>query len=171
MAASFTFGGVDTHDAREKLRGDHYVIVAIDEAGSIDADNLKYVVEDVLNASLFDYDGQLILCGTPHATASGYFYDADNSDKWSHHHWNIQLNPKLPRWSKFKDWEKRAAEFIEEQRNELPENKFKRETLGIWARDEQSLVFMISKTRNTFKGDLPKDESYSYVLGIDTRME
>jgi hypothetical protein len=169
-SAEIRLGGVDSYDAREKHRGDAYILVAIDEAGSIEPEILTYTIEDVLHAALFDHDGQLILCGTPHATASGFFFEADNSPEWSHHHWNLQMNPKLPRWKNKSDWQDLAAKLVAQDKEKTPPNKFLRETMGIWARDENSLLYIIDRSKNVF-GSLPKNEAFSYVFGIDTRIQ
>ena len=102
-------GGCQDPGEVDKFRGPAYSRVIIDEAQSIKTSILETLVNDVLEAALLDHDGELWLCGTPSATCSGYFYDADQLKRspFESHYWTLLENPHLPG---AKAWLERAIE-------------------------------------------------------------
>ncbi len=67
--------GADQENVVERLRGDAYCICVIDEAASF-GEHLDYVIEDVIEPALLDYNGGLIMVGSPGPTLTGPFYRA-----------------------------------------------------------------------------------------------
>ena len=53
----------------------------------------------VLAAALMDYDGMLVLVGTPAPVPAGYFYDCINNDEWEHYEWTVFDNPWIEKKS------------------------------------------------------------------------
>lgn len=157
-------GGVSSKDEREKCRGKGWHEVVCDETGSFGV-FLTYFIEDVLDATLADYDGTLILAGTPSPTGAGYYADACASDNWSHHHWTVAQNRMLPQWANLPDWDKRALAFLADKKEKLPRAKFEREYLGLWVRDLSALLVNFDD-RNRYDS-LPQRQ-WTYVMGIDT---
>jgi len=161
------FGGVSSTDEREKLRGFPYHIVIADEVGSFGA-YLGYLLEDVLQAALLDYDGTLVLAGTPSPTAAGAFYEAahDKTGQWKNWHWTVLDNPRIPQWANRPDWKIIAKAYLDSVEERTPSVKFKREYLGSWIRDVDSLLYQLDSERNRYV-KLP-DEPFDYTIGADT---
>jgi hypothetical protein len=144
----------------EKFRGadQGFTKVWVDEAASYGS-FLEYLCEDVLDAALMDQDGQLVLIGTPGPIPSGYFYEVTTGDNgrraWPTHHWNMLANPYI------KDVRRRW----DERRERLDKVRFRREYIGEWVKDENSLVYPFDGLRNTYT-ELPEGP-YSATIGID----
>lgn len=158
-------GGVSTKDEREKCRGKGWHEVVCDETGSFGI-FLQYFLEDVLDATLADYDGTLILAGTPSPSGAGYFHDVCHSDAWSHHHWTVLDNEMLPQWAGKAEWRELAEAFIAEKKTKLYPAKFEREYLGKWVRDLSALLVHFDEAKNRY--DALPGGGYQYVMGIDT---
>lgn len=158
-------GGVSTKDEREKCRGKGWHEVVCDETGSFGV-FLQYFLEDVLDATLADYDGTLILAGTPSPSGAGYFHDVCHSVMWSHHHWTVLENEMLPQWAGKADWRSLAEAFLAEKKTKLYPAKFEREYLGKWVRDLSALLVHFDEATNRY--DVLPPGSYQYVMGIDT---
>jgi hypothetical protein len=150
--------GVDDEKSIDKLRGSAYPCVGVDEAASI-GNKLQDLVDDVLGPCLLDYDGQLMLSGTPSAICAGYFFDATNGmPGWSKHKWTVIDNPFL----------KNAAGYLEQLKAEREWDEthptYMREWRGLWVKSKESVVY------NYLPGNiidkLPSG-SYVNILGGD----
>lgn len=163
--------GADNIREMEKLRGEAYPLIIVDEAGSF-GESFHYFISDVLEHCLADYDGTLVLTGTPNARCAGAFYDADCDimPGWSHHHWNILSNPMLPRWRGKSDWQDRAKKYLDDEcirkKIDSSDPTFKRETLGEWIKDESALVYRFDKLINIYKHLIASD-GFIKILGVD----
>lgn len=152
----------------EKFRGIALKKVYIDEAQSFRS-YLHYLIDDILTPSLLDYDGTLILIGTPSAQKAGTFFEACHRGKgfrnYIHHHWTIFDNPHIERKSG-----KPVATLIKEEleRKGITENEpsVRREIFGEWVEDLNSVVYKFSYDKNTYE-ELPRLEGWRYVMGID----
>ena len=156
----------------EVLRGFAYDLLVIDEAGSIDPVIMRYVVKEILPAALGDHRGTLLVVGTPNESCSGYFHDITNGkQKWrSVHHWVQRQNVMFPRWAHIKDEPARLAaveEYLAEERAtyHLAESdpEYRREYLGIWAKNEELFIYRISEDNLA----PPPEEDLRYILAID----
>lgn len=170
--------GADDKREREKLRGHAFCCVCLDEAGSFGR-YLEYLLDDVLDPALEDYDGELILAGTPPAACAGKFWEADTGQdgpQWSQHHWTVLQNPKFPRWGRIlaanedlETWEDAAAYWLEQKKRDKEwaddDPVYLREWLGRWIRDENSLVYKYDPDRNSY--DTLPEGDWEYVLGVD----
>ncbi len=160
----FCVGG-DDHRKVEALRGAPYPRVALDEAGSFPRALLRYLCEDVLDAALMDYDGDMWLGGTPNAACVGYFHDITtglNPDvaKIPTHHWTVLDNPYIPH----------AGEWLARKRSEkhwgLDHPVYRREYMGEWVRDSSSLVFRFDRVKHIVAREtIPA--AIRGVLGVD----
>ncbi|MDP2661497.1 MAG: hypothetical protein Q8R28_12290 [Dehalococcoidia bacterium] len=156
----------------EKFRGFAFKRVLIDECQTIDT-YLETLVEDVIDPTLIDCDGELALTGTPGVIPAGFFYDVTGDaaesgtsqvQEWSVHHWTIRDNPYI--------------ENVEEQLQRRMDRRgwsddhptFMREWRGLWVKDEGALVYPYDGLRNAVDRQLfeqiPKDE-LRYALAID----
>ena len=155
--------GADDQRQIEKLRGPKYPIAIIDEAQAFPG-FLKDLIIEVLEPATLDYQGQIVLTGTPNAACAGPFYDFTNEEKseWSVHRWTLRDNPHLP------DVEGFLKKVI--RLNNWDDNNptFQREYCGKWVRDYDNLVFKINFRRNVCP-TFPRDDAddWEYILGID----
>lgn len=159
-------GGVNTKDEIEKFRGLPIAVVVLDESQSI-AGYLQQLVDEVLAPALMDYDGSLVLVGTPAAVPAGYFYECINNQAWEHFSWTVFDNPWIERKSK-----KSPAQHLDEdckRRGVTQEHpSIQREYFGRWVYDPNSLVFRYDAGRNHFD-ELPSVRAgeWACVLCVD----
>lgn len=188
--------GADDKRQIERLRGVPRHLVIIDEASSYKAQLLNWLIYRVLGARLGDFDGCLVLQGTPGHIFAGPFYDhtcpgsktsrpyAERDrpefkgwDGWSFHYWHAgdpEAHAVAPRIKKA--WENLLRE---KRRNGWSDDHpvFRREALGEWAADDTESVFQYSVSRNQWDpprdnphriAELPKDrDDWEWVLGMD----
>lgn len=157
----FVSGAKDASEI-EKFRGLALRKVYIDEVQSFRS-YIKDLVEDVIEPALTDYNGSLVLIGTPGPVPSGFFYTASHSPGWSHHHWSMQDNPHI----KLKSGREPLdiiKELAERRGLSITDPSIQREYFGKWEKDENSLVLRFNPGRNIIVG-VP--ENLQYVLGID----
>lgn len=153
--------GAETMDRIERLRGDEYDLVVIDEAKSFGAHTLEYMIQDVLMPAVATRLGSIWLTGTPGYNFDGPFFYASNPGKqdkakrihsfsydealgprddvmWSFHTWTMQDNDKV-----HGQWERVNAD---RKRQGWAEDHptWRRECLGEWVLDESGLVFQFS---------------------------
>jgi len=161
--------GCSTLREAEKLRGSRYRRVAIDEAGTIASELLKYLIHDVIEPALMDLKGELALSGTPGPVPKGYFYERCTGVgergavvSWPMFEATCLDNP-------FVD----GRAFIEEM---LAENgwtednpTFRREILGQWVIDFDAIIYPFVGNRNAFLGGaLPTDRGrHRTVISVD----
>lgn len=153
----------------KKRRGLPFGIVIIDEAQNF-SEGMKSLVEDVLEPALMDFDGQLLLTGTPGPIPVGYFYEASQSKGWEHHHWTAFDNPWIARKSGLAP-EEHMRSALARRGVTVDDPSVQREWFGRWVVDLNSLVFKYEGSRNTFR-ELPAcRKPWSYVVGIDLGYE
>lgn len=151
----------------EKLRGLYFRKVYIDEAQAF-REYIRGLIEDVIEPALTDYDGSLILIGTPGPIPVGYFYDATTNPNWAHHNWTMHQNPWILKKSG-KTADVLIKEICDRRGVSMDSPSILREFYGKWIRDEDSLVFKFSQSKNIYK-ELPKSKM-EYIFGIDIGYE
>lgn len=175
-------GGANDEAEIERWRGSAYPLVIIDEAQSIRG-FLKTLVEEILAPATLDYAGQIVMIGTPNATAAGYFHDCNTGvivdedtgePLWGAHHWTAFDNPNISvpyREGRSKDVKRALQDAYDQihtlrklQGLDIKDPKFLRETMGQWVRDEEGLVYRIPD--RAIIPTLPPG-TWSYVLGVD----
>jgi hypothetical protein len=167
--------GVDTtEEEKEKLLGQRYVEVAIDEAASFSID-LHALVYGILKPAVADFRGTICLVGTPGNLKRGIYFELTNGQNpcnpgtwqksgWSGHRWDTTRNPYMR-----ENW---LAE-IEELKANNPGIEqtplFQQHYLGLWVIDESKLVYRYQIGRNDFDGKLPEilQGGWHFVLGVD----
>ena len=160
-ASQIIMGGCQDSSEIEKFRGPRYSLCVIDECQSIKTSILETLVGDILEPASLDLDGSIWMFGTPAAGSAGYFFDADQMirSSWERHHWTLRDNPYLPG----------AEQWLERKREEngwdVEDATYRREYLGEWVRDEDSLVYNFSRGRNLVEA-LPGGD-WQYSLGVD----
>lgn len=163
--------GATTGTEIEKLRGHPFDLICCDESGSFATEQFEYLLKEVLNASLEDYDGELVLVGTPNAAAAGAFFDYDTSTAphIAHFHWTVLDNPNFPRWRGKKNWRQLAQRWWADKcRREGwadDDPVMHREWLAKWVRDSNRLVYRVSP--DNLLATFDATEAFDYVLGLD----
>jgi hypothetical protein len=146
----------------EKFRGVALRKIYIDEVQSFRS-YIEQLIDEVLEPALTDYDGSLILIGTPGPIPAGYFYKACHSKGWSHHKWTLHDNP----WIKIKsgkDVETIIEERCERRGIQKSDPSIRREYYGEWVEDTDSLVYKFNKQLNVYR-QAPTE--LQYIFGID----
>lgn len=155
--------GADDEGEIDKFRGLAIKKVYIDEAQSFRS-YIRELVNDVLVPALYDYDGSMILIGTPGPVPNGYFYEATQNQNWSHHHWTIFDNPHI----EIKSGKKASIIVSEANARRGIDEKHPthlRENMGLWVNDTNALVFAFNQFRNVSE-KIP-DQNMEYIFGID----
>ena len=155
--------GADHEAEIEKFRGLPIGIALIDEAQLLPS-YIRKMVDEVLAPALMDFDGSLVLVGTPGPVPIGYFHECSHSPKWSHHAWTVFDNPHIERKSK-KTPQALLAEELERRGVTVEDPAIQREWFGRWVLDENSLVFRYDAGRN---GRTQLENHHTdFVMGID----
>lgn len=133
-------------DDMERLRAPKYPLAVVDECASF-GPHFKQMIEEVIEPALVDYDGTLVLVGTPGAICDGAFYDATtkSDSPYSVHRWSILDNPFIPNARAWLERRKKARGWTDTT------PAYMREWLGMWVRDEESLVWRFDRDRNVWK--------------------
>lgn len=158
--------GADDNRKVERMRGEPYSLVIVDEPGSFPQPLLAYLLEEVVGPGLMDHKGTVCLVGTPAPIPAGTFFDATvretlkTGGRWSLHKWSVRDNPFMP------DVDAEIAKVLRENHWTIEHPKFRREYLGEWVRDLGSLVYPYDSAKN-WVDKLPDDGEWLYTLGID----
>lgn len=150
--------GADNKHDIEKLRGQPFHEVIIDEAASHAPHLLENLLYRIIGPRLGDYGGRLVLVGTPGHVLAGPFYEAtrpgteigrpyeDRSDPefagwkgWSTHHWELEDGaPYVPEMARL--WKEAL---VEKEANGWSDDHpvWLREYRGRWAADGTENVF------------------------------
>lgn len=158
-------------DEMEKVLGGKYRVVIIDEAGSFRVD-LQKLVHEHLEPAVADWDGYIVLIGTPTAMTFGLFYNVtkteeegkdDEEDRppgWSVHRWNTFDNPYMA-----EIWGKQESRIVGNNPNVINLAWYRRMRLGEWAKDLSDLCYKYDRARN-WVSEVP-EAAWTNVLGID----
>jgi Terminase-like family. len=160
-------GANDVKDI-EKIRGHVFKRAHVDEPGSMPDRIIRPLVVDIIQPTLMDYQGPLVLSGTPPPLRHGYFYDCYSGklkDNWEQHHWTVRDNERFPARMRGLDIEKILAEIRRENRWEPDDPTYLREYEGLDVEDRKSLLIDYQAIRNDYD-DLPSGD-WRYVLAWD----
>jgi hypothetical protein len=176
--------GVDADDSeKEKLLGQKYAEVAIDESASYSID-LHELIYGVLKPAVADYRGTIGMYGTPGNLKNGIFFNlttGKNPSKperwigqtlhegvtfgnWSGHCWSTLQNPYMA-----EKWKQEIADLIRDNPLIEATPTFQQNYLGLWVIDESKLVYKYMPIRNDYNGTLPAFGygQWHFVLAID----
>lgn len=160
--------GADDVRELEKFRGVGFRRIRIDECGAHRPSYLKYLVEEVLEATLMDTGGDVWLMGTCTAQAYGYFHDITTGrvSGYSVHRWTAAANPHVD----FYTFVYAPETGLLARRGWTEDNPiFRREYLAEWVVDSTRLVYRFTRERNTVERlpELQHGDSWLRVLGLD----
>lgn len=156
--SSVLFKGNKDRSEADKMQGDKYRLVIIDEAQS--QCNMLYLVDTIIRPMLADYtDSQLILTGTPPRRRGTYFEDVFNNIRWTKYNWNMFENPFIP------DPEKVIQDICEEKGVTRDSAFIQREYYGKIAYDTEAQVF---KGYKVYNGQVPPNFIPTHIYeGVD----
>jgi len=154
--------GCDDRNQIEKFRGPKYPGAVIDEAQGFGGYILE-LIEDVLEPATMDYDGQILVTGTPNAICAGPFHEITTGIQqgWEVHSWTMRENPFLP---DPEGWLQRKMQ----QKGWTPNHPtFLREYCGIWVQDVDSQVYSLKNYNLVTDLEMALAKDWTYVLGMD----
>lgn len=161
--------GVDDSSEMEKLRGDAYDFVVVDESAKFDS--LKYFFQDIIKPAMGDRDGTVALIGTPSIACSGYFFDVTRDNPtikgWSVHRWTYKENTFLPKLAAVFAKDKKANGWADDHPTWL------REFCGKWVKSDTLLVYAFNRIpeERRYYEELPEGDDtpyqWDYMLGAD----
>lgn len=147
----------------EKFRGLPLSIVVIDESQSFPTLMLKKLIDEVLSSALMDFNGKLVLVGTPGPVPVGYFYECVTSKAWEAFNWSVFDNPWI-----LKKSGRTPRELLDDElkRRGVTEDDpvIRREWFGEWVLDPNSLVFRWDSKRNARPA---RRQHQHHVVGVD----
>jgi len=180
-----TLTGAESRAEIDKLRGQPYDLVVIDECKSFPTDVLTELAREVIGPALNDTMGSIVLMGTPGSVLAGIFYETtkptstltrmykdrgkEKAKMWSGHSWTIQENIAQPHLWNACLADKDAYGWSDE--NPI----WQREYLGRWVSDDDAFVYKYDPERNGWEKDpeskhefgLPEEHDWKYLLGCD----
>lgn len=163
--------GIRDQGQADLIRGQKFRRVFVDEGGAFPDELLKYSLESVIQPTLLDLRGDLIVAGTPGPIPRGYFYDMTGNPglqtpfpgRWPSHYWTFEDNPHVPRDSIIEE-----ALTVNGWSEDSP--TFRREYRAIWCEDLDALIYRY-KTLFQSDGVTPLwstcNESGKTVMAID----
>lgn len=156
--SSVLFKGNKDKAEADKMQGDKYRLVIIDEAQS--QCNMTYLVDTIIRPMLADYeDSQLILTGTPPRRKGTFFEAAFNNPRWTQYSWSMFENPYVP------DPELTIQEICKEKGIDRNSAFIQREFYGKIAYDTEAQVF---KDYQVYAGNVPTDFIPDHIYcGVD----
>lgn len=162
--------GAEDRGAIENLRGLAIKKAYLDEVQSF-PEYIRELIDLVIGPALMDYQGQLILIGTPGPVPAGYFYDLTNpaspnysGSGCSKHTWSFFDNPKMPYLKLGKTHQDALQRELDRRGVTTADPSIQREWFGRWVTDENSLVFHCDK-RNDY--DVLPEGNWHYLIGLD----
>ena len=167
--------GCDDKNQIEKLRGPAYPVAVIDEAQGFPP-YLMELIDDVLTPATMDYDGTIIVTGTPNAICAGPFHDITEgiSGGWSVHRWTVRDNWRMAEKVGIYDREQ-GLEYARRWLADYQARKgwaddhptFLREYCGLWVQDTDSQVYKLKDHNLVSRFDEESADDWQYVLGMD----
>lgn len=156
--SSVLFKGNKDKAEADKMQGDKYRLVIIDEAQS--QCNMLYLVDTIIRPMLADYsDSQLILTGTPPRRKGTFFEAAFNNPRWTTYSWSMFENPYVP------DPELTIQEICKEKGVSRDSAFIQREFYGKIAYDTEAQIF---KGYKTYSGVVPPEFIPTHIyVGVD----
>jgi len=138
--SEFHFVGNTTVDERDKLRGSQWDLIVIDEVQSQKA--LAILIEEILEPTLIDRKGQMILSGTGSRVRGSYWeylWSDTENHKAARFNWNIADNPFIP------DYETVLQNILIDKGLTESSPLFIREYLGKICYDDDALVYRLQE--------------------------
>lgn len=163
------FAGADANeDEMNKFLGQKFYLVVVDEASMYANIDLKYLIHEILEPAVSDYEGTIIMIGTPSNYLGSYYQKvttpgSDESKFWSVHKWTWQDNPHVA---------KQIGALLEKKKLINPEivndPGYRQHYLGEWVAEDSSRVYKYKPKMNK---KVTLTNQYQHVLGVDLGYE
>lgn len=157
-------GASASGEVSDRFRGAAFDAVVIDEASKFKPAVLAYLIESVIEPTLMDRGGWLMLTGTPTANASGLFFDAtfgEGLPGWSQFFWIGEDNPHIAaQWREAVARKRALNSQIDEDAD------FRREYFGEWAKDLRDTVYLLDEGINVID-IIPDTDWKGHAISID----
>jgi len=160
-AAGIMLGGADDIAEIEKYRGFALVGAIIDECGIYPSHLLETLIDEVIEPATIDTGGWMVLGGTPGYVLTGRWYELSgphvkDAANCGVYRGNLRSNPHLrsdlPPAERAEAVEAFLAEVRERNGWDESHPTYVREWLGLWAQDDEALVFPLSANANDYQG-------------------
>ena len=168
--AGIMLGGADDIAEIEKYRGFALVGAIVDECGIYPSHLLEVLIDEVLEPATVDTGGWMAFGGTPGYVLIGRWYEmsgphmgtanggeeAKDAASCPVYRGNLRSNPHLMSGLPPEERAEAVEAFLRSvlERNGWDESHptFVREWLGLWAQDDEALVFPLSANSNDYQG-------------------
>ena len=156
--SSILFKGNKDKGEADKMQGDKYRLVIIDEAQS--QCNMNYLVDTIITPMLMDFeDSVLYLTGTPPRRKGTYFEAAFKNSLWTSYHWTMKENPYI------KNVDAEIQRICAEKGVTKDSAFIRREYFGEIAYDTEAQVF---KGYKVYAGNVPQGFYPTHIyVGVD----
>lgn len=158
----YLMGLNQSDDQAEKLLGQKYKLVVVDEAASQKRD-LRDIIYGKIEPATADLNGTICLIGTTGNVTSGLFYDVTTGQEkgWDIHEWDWRDNPYM------KDKiQKQIDQMVLDNPEIVNTPIFKQMYLNEWVIDTDQLCYKISD-KNIVSYFKEYDDSWTHVMGVD----
>ena len=149
-----------------RLRGTPFSLVVLDECKDFGAHFETLIVEAVV-PRLGDFDGTLVLAGTPGEILEGLFYEVTSGKRngWGVHVWTKADNTFLPEDER--DLNKVHALRYEPFGIGKDDPRFLREQKAMWIASRTSRAYLYDTQKNGWDNVLNPNIEYQFICGID----
>lgn len=139
------FHGLKDKAAADLLLGQKFRRICLDEGGAFHDELLDYCITKVLQPTLFDVRGDMMIGGTPGPLPKGCFYEIVGDPRgtgykgtraWPTHSWDLRSNPHL-----VGDAEENIQEILDINGWTRENATFRREVLAEWVNDAGALIY------------------------------
>jgi len=153
--------GIDnSEEEAEKLLGQKFKLVVIDEAAVISRDLYK-VIYSVLKPAVADYSGQICMISTTSDLLASFYYKvtAENYPGWKVMKWSAYDNPFME-----KQWVKEIKQLKKDNPRIYETPYFRRMYLNEWVIDQEAIIYRYDQS-NIIQS--PPTDITDYILGVD----
>lgn len=165
--AMIYFAGADSNeDEMNKFLGQKFMKVYIDEASMYAHIDLKNLVEEILEPAVSDYDGQVVMIGTPSNYVNSYYHKVTEGKipGWSVHKWTWADNPHVA--DKIKA---RVEQKLIDNPRLAEDPGFRQHWYGEWVVDLGARIYKYDPKHN--KATKATFQGYQTILGVDLGYE
>jgi hypothetical protein len=162
--------GIDSdEDEKDKVLGQKFKLVVIDEAASFKTDQ-KELVYKILKPAMTDLKGTIIMIGTPGNNIRSLFYKVTTGEEkgWTVYNWKATDNPYVA-----KQIQDEMAELIAANPLIVETPLWRQMYKGEWVIELDKLVYRYNEERNSVSKlpDISHKTNWKYILGIDLGWE
>lgn len=158
--------GAHDENSPQRLRGNAYSLVLLDECKDFGKHFEELVIEAVL-PGLGDYGGTLVLSGTPGNIFDGLFYKitTEEPEGWMVAKWIKSDNTflRIEERDLQQVWETAYKPFG----LSMDSPKFLREQKAMWVAEDSERAYQYHPERNYFSGELDPTKEWDFICGID----